>query len=308
MMPRTVDGLLDAWLNVHKNGGVNFVPASESITVKAPYLNRANKIAWRRRTVAFGPGTYMPIDSVDSETREVTLKWPPNGSPSPVSPEAESAQRFPSKKLESDPPTVITEQGDVALHVFLRWPGRLESLMPLLSGPDDLLGQAQMAKLARQSASDLTGALRAAVVEAQPFLFRGESTVEHTWFHPTLERRGPKHVLLKAEDRGLTVPPPSRRQWDQNALNEALKQDAWQKWLAEPVPIRRVWGAVGLFWTLLLDRLDAQRPFIVCERCGRLIYGKDGKRFCGESDDSDCFRGRRTVDQRRSRYGRASTA
>ena len=179
--------------------------------------------------------------------------------------------------------------------------------MPLLSGPDDILAQAQMAKFARQSATDLPGALRAAVVEAQPYLFRGHSTVEHTWFRPTLGQKGAKHVLFNAEDRGLIVPQ-SREGCDENALNEALKQEAWQKSLAEPVPIRRVWGAVGLFWSLLLDRLEGQRPFIVCERCGRIIHGKDGKRFCGESDDHECFKSRRTVDQRRSRHRRASTA
>lgn len=67
-------------------------------------------------------------------------------------------------------------------------------------------------------------------------------------------------------------------------------------------------GRRRLILTLLLDRLEAQRPFIVCERCGRIIHGKDGKRFCGEGDDRECFKSRRTIDQRRSRHGRASTA
>ena len=305
MTPRAVEGLLDAWLNVDKDGGIGFVRPPESITVAAPYLSGAGEISWRKRTIAFDPGAYMPMASFDRGARKMTMNWPPPGSPATVSPEAESALRFPSKRLESDPPLVITDKGDKALQVFLRWPGRLGSIMPLLSGLDDMFAQAEMAKLARQSSSDLPGALRAAQVEAQPYLHRGHSTVEHAWFRPTLQRKGLKHVLFKAEDWGLTVPPRSRQRWDEKALNEALKQDAWQKWLAEPVTIRRAWGAAGLFWTLLLDRLEAQRSFVACERCGRIIGGKEGKRFCGKGDDRDCFRARRAVDQRRSRQARA---
>lgn len=304
LMPPTIDGLLDAWLNLQRGGGVSFVYPPKSLAIPTPDIDQATgAIGTRERIVTFGPGAYMPFSSVNRKGREVMMNWPPNGSPAPVSPEAESTARFPSKNTESDPPTVITDKGDVALHVFLRWPKPLGSMMPLLSSSDDMFAQAQMSGIARQSASDLQGALRAAGLAAQPYLFRGHSTIEHSWFRPTLELKGFRHVLLKAEDRGLTVPKGSRRQWDENVLKEALKQDSWRRWLQEPVPIRQAWGAVGLFWTLLLDRLEAQRPFAVCERCGRIISGKATKRFCGKFDDAECFNSRRAVDQRRSRHG-----
>jgi hypothetical protein len=306
LMPATIDGLLDVWLNVQRGGGFDFIYPPTSVTVPTPDIDQATgTIGTRERIVSFGPGAYMPFSSINRESREVTMNWPPDGSPAPVSPEAESAARFPSKKLDSAPPAVITDKGDLALHVFLRWRKPLESMMPLLSSSDDILAQAQMSAIARQSAADLQGALSATTVAAQPYLSRGHSTIEHSWFRPTLEQKGIKHVLFKAQDRGLAVPGKgSRHHWDESALNQALKQQDWQKWLAEPVPIRRAWGAVGLFWTLLLDRLEAQRPFAVCERCGRIISGKAGKRFCGKVDDAECFNGRRAVDQRRSRHGR----
>jgi hypothetical protein len=303
IMPATIDGLLGAWLNVQRGGGVGFVYPPKSITIPTPDIDPATgAIGTRERVVTFGPGAYLPFSSVNREGREVMMNWPPDGSPAPVSPEAESVARFPSKKIESDPPTVITDKGDVALHVFLRWPGPLDSMMPILSSTDEMFAQAQMSRIARQSASDLQGALRAATVEAQPYLFRGHSTIEHSWFRPTLGLKGFQHVLLKAEERGLTIPKGSRHHWDESALKEALEQDSWRRWLEEPVPIRRAWGAVGLFWTLLLDHLEAQRPFAVCERCGRIISGKAGKRFCGKADDAECFNSRRALDQRRSRH------
>ncbi len=189
MMPGTVEGLLQSWLNVLKTDGVSFLPPVESITLDAPFISSRKKVSFRKRTVNFGPGAYVPIISSNRKKREVTMAWPPEGAPAPVSPEAESALRFPSKKLSSNLPTAVTDQGDLARRVFLRWPGLLENMMPLLSGVDDLLAQAQMTNLAGRSISDLAGALRAAAVDAQSYVFPGHTTFEHLWFRPTLEKK-----------------------------------------------------------------------------------------------------------------------
>ena len=308
-LPRAVDGLLDAWLNIQKAGGVSFVYPPKLVTVPAPEIDPTGTISTGKRTFSFDPGAYIPFTSSglsDREGRRVNMIWPPDGSPSPVSPEAESAARYPAKKAGTDPPMAITDKGDLALHVFLCWPEPLRSIMSLLSGPDDLLAQAQMSRIAGQSASDHLEALRAAALGAQQYISPGYSTVEHCWFRPTLEQKGIAHVLFKAEDRGLLAPLPGHRSWDRAALNQALKQEDWQRWLAEPVSIRRAWGAVGLFWTLLRDRLENQQLFATCERCGRLISGTDGKRFCARSDDLECFKKRRALDQRRSRQARSN--
>ena len=61
------------------------------------------------------------------------MRWPPEGSPAPVSPEAESVARYPLTQTESDPHIVMTETGDRALHVLLRWPAPLDTIMPVLS-------------------------------------------------------------------------------------------------------------------------------------------------------------------------------
>lgn len=307
-LPKTVDGLLDAWLNVQKAGGASFVYPPRSVTVPVPEIDPMGKVSTGERTFTFNPGTYIPFtcsEASDQEGRKVMI-WPPDGSPSPISPEAESAKRYPSKKAGTDPPMAITDKGDLALQVFLRWPRPVSSIMSLLSGPDDLLAQAQMLRIAGQSTSEHAESLRAAALGAQQYISLGYSTVEHSWFRPTLEEKGIEHVLFKAEDRGLTALLQGRRRWDRAALEQALKREDWQKWLGEPVSIRRAWGAAGLFWTLLRDRLENQELFATCERCGRLISGKDGKRFCARSDDLECFNNRRALDQRRSRRARSN--
>jgi hypothetical protein len=302
-VPATVDGLLDAWLNV---GGPSFVPPSPPISIKRPHPNEDGTISWMKRTVSFDPANYLPISAVDSEGREATMIWPLSGSPSPVSPEAESARQYSSEKFDSDSSIAVTEQGDMAAHVFLRWPGVLEHLMPLLSGPDDMFALAQMMSFARQSATDLPGALKAASIAAQPYLFNGNSTVEHMWFRPLLQQKGRDALFLRAEGRGLLVPPKLNGISNEDAIKELPKIGAWQKELAKPIPVRRAWGAVGLFWTLFLDRLEVRRSFNSCELCGRIIQGTDAKRFCSQTDNNQCFSKRRAQDKRLLRKKRAS--
>jgi hypothetical protein len=264
-LPLSIGGLLEGWLNNEKAGGCDYIYSPESIAVPTPEIEPSTgAIGTRVRTCAIGAGTYIPLDSIDADSRSVGLRWPPAGSPATVSPEAESGERLPSKRVESDLTTVVTEQGSKALHLLLRWPPLFTAMMPLLSGPDDLLAQAAMARLARLSRSDLQSALREARLGSHPYLSRGDTTVEHGWFRPTLKRKVVKHVLLKAEGRQLYVPSRERRMPDEKALKEALKRKDWQDWLSERVPIRRAWGAVGLFWTLLLDHLEAQRSIICC--------------------------------------------
>lgn len=300
-LPSTLDGLLDCWLNVDKLGGATFVYPPESFPLTVPRIDPEKGVSYYRRALSFGPGAYLPITSVDQKSAEVTMRWPPEGSPAPVSPEAESVARYPLTQTESDPRIVMTETGDRALHVLLRWPAPLDTIMPVLSGMDDIHAQAQLSNIARLSSSDHAQSVRTAEIGAQRYLFSGHTTLEHSWLRPALAENGVRHVIFKAEDRGLIVPKSLRNRWNLTAINELLKRDEWRRWLGEVVPIRRVWGAAGLFWILLLDRLQAGRPFGSCETCGRIISGKAGKQFCGKSDDIQCFRSRRTTDKRRSR-------
>jgi hypothetical protein len=127
-----------------------------------------------------------------------------------------------------------------------------------------------MANLARLSGSDLGSATRSAITKSHLYISRGHSTLENTWLRPALQRKGLQHVLFTAEDHGLVVPSWLRETPDANALNQVVKQEHWQKCLTQPVQVRRVWGATGLLWALLLDQFGAQRSFQVCRRCERI--------------------------------------
>src|SRR5258708_1139582 len=80
----------------------------ESFPLIVPHIDPEKGVSYHRRVLRFGPGAYLPIISVDQKSAEVTMRWPPEGSPSPVSPEAESVARYPLTQTESDPRIVMT--------------------------------------------------------------------------------------------------------------------------------------------------------------------------------------------------------
>ena len=91
--------------------------------------------------------------------------------------------------------------------------------MPVLSGMDDIHAQAQLSNIARLSSSDHAQSLRAAEIGAQRYLFSGHTTLEHSWLRPALAENGVRHVIFKAEDRGLIVPKSLRNRWNLTAIN-----------------------------------------------------------------------------------------
>jgi hypothetical protein len=228
------------------------------------------------------------------------MRWPLEGSPATISPDAESLRRFHLKSVTgADIPEAVTSTGDRALRVFLEWIKPLDRLMGVLSAVDDILCQAQMAELARSSRARPKEALAKARRLAGPFLFDGHSTFELSWFRPGLAQKGISHILLTAEDKGLRITKSLRdRRWEDIGAEELLAIPEWKKVLSKSVPIRRVWGGCGLFWALFLDRLEEFRSFSSCERCRGLISGKQGKRFCSATDDANCFKARRAADRR----------
>jgi hypothetical protein len=67
------------------------------------------------------------------------------------------------------------------------------------------------------------------------------------------------------------------------------------------VSVTRAWGAVGLFWALLIDELENSRRLRTCRYCGRFLKGKGNKEYCGPNDDPECHKTSRRNARRRQR-------
>jgi hypothetical protein len=274
-----VQGLLDAWLNVEHIGGWRSAPAPERLPWRMPHVD-GEVVEYREGMVrVFAGGTAAAV-TLDAHGKG-KAQWPPAGHLATVAPDAESYAfyaRQPGEDLRG-------------IHMLLRWPGPLEALFSVMSGLDDLAVQAQMVQIARQSAGDPQRALQRAREVAAPYMTEGWTTQEFAWFWPTLLERGEEGMLFAAEGRFRLVA---------CSLTEALRSQAWREVMTQPVSIRRVWGATGLLAGLLLAQLEASQPIQQCERCGRMLQGKRGKRRCGRAENPTCFHQRRAEDERRS--------
>jgi hypothetical protein len=303
IFPDRLDGYLDAWLNLLRlEGGLSYYHAPQSITTAVP---RVTKKGVRFRKSKFGliPGPTWQLDRIDRGSRVVTLKWPPDDRKLvTVSPEAESSEYFgPLRRTDQEGlPTVVSERDPKfrSLHLICMLPKPLKQLAPYGVGMDTLFGHAQMVSIARLSKSDPMGALRKARDAAGIYVTEGQTTQELAWLLPTMKEVGVERGLQAAWFRFDLQ--------EHRTLKEAMNSPAWREELKKPIPIRRAWGILGLFWSLLLDRLERSQPFNFCEKCGRPISSRKGRRFCGRKGNRDCYRARRAADRRKERsQGRA---
>jgi hypothetical protein len=291
-----VDGLLERWLNVCTQDGIAFMSAPQALIMDIPVIageeGRYAAIMYRLQ-----PGPTIPLFSSERDPHDMRGHWPPEGWPAPsVFPDVESQELYgPWDRLaETELPVAVSHRdpGLRALHHLLRWPEPLTALMSWGSAMDDLSGHANMAAIARRSENDPEGALREAQEASRLYVTEGHATLEWAWFWPTLRQRGVEGLFLEATGRfRLTA----------GDLAEVFRSEAWQGVMRQRVPVRRAWGALGLFWALLLDRLETRRPLPHCQWCGWFLRGKRGKQNCGPHDNKVCFHERRAVDQRRSR-------
>jgi hypothetical protein len=311
-----IHGLLSAWLNVGELGGCRSVPAPQGFSIVFPDLS-GDDVGYSRVTIAVEPGPTFP-QTIDEAASRFRVSWPPEGRalPATLLPDGESMALNPpvSKSTDDEGVRLVTyADGTVAEQVVNRWPAPLNPLMGVFSAFDDLATQRRMTTIARHSAKDLDGALGASRAAAAAYVTPAYVPRAIVWLYATWVHAGPKPILFRAQELG--VPADTLRKayaahragtlQRQDVLAELDRFPQWRNAMAEPVKVHRVWGPLGLFWALLLDQLEARRLFQSCNRCGRLLQGRRGRRFCGPEDNIGCHRARRAADQRRSR-GRPS--
>jgi hypothetical protein len=148
-----------------------------------------------------------------------------------------------------------------------------------------------MQTIAKQNSRDVLGATTGALERAGAYVFEGYTSLRWSWFWPTYAEGKDDAVLFGAENFGVRA----------RSLAELSKDDRFSRRMAERVLIRRAWGPLGLFWALLIDRLEEHASFHSRGRCHGIIEGKKGKAYCSQSDNPECFGHRRAADKQKSR-------
>jgi hypothetical protein len=294
----SVQGLLDAWLN---RGELTMAIAPEFIPFTVPTFETEG-VTYEEVYTAFEQRSILPMFKGDPETLTVWSRWPPEGTRwRSVFPEAESAEHYGRlKRLEENGFPVVVSANDPNIRgvpVVWLWPKPVGLFMAWSSGPDDIFAQAQMTAIARQSADNPEAALHRAQSASARYISEGRTTWPLMAFWPMYQQRGKDEALFLAE-ASLGV--------EAHSMAELARSGTWQalEETEHPVPIRRAWGAQGLFWALLLERLEAGQRFRVCKRCGRIIQGTSAKDFCSPADNELCYRERRTESKRHERMRR----
>jgi hypothetical protein len=288
------DGLLDAWLNPAHRGRLDIYLAPESVRMEIPFFS-AKHVDYKWVNVQIGPIGLMPIAEFNHSTGAFLSGWPPEGVHfKTVSPDGESEHLlgpFIGERHDGIPTAVSLKTGDRSWWVYFRWPGPLGALILESAGMDVLLAQRRMAAIAKQSETDIQGALVRARDESLTYISDGHSNMGSSWFWPAYLGNGEKAVLFSAEDFGVEV----------KDISELQANPVFRAEMSKRVEIRRVWGPLGLFWALLLERLEQDLPFTSCRECGRVLSGIKLKRFCDQGENPSCYGNRRAADKRKLR-------
>src|SRR5665213_1692422 len=228
------NGLLDAWLRV-KASDIDYPLAPKSIRIDVPRISDG-KISYFTEEVERLPYGMLPIIELDTETHSVRGGWPhPSQRFSTKSPDAESQRVFgPFVWAEDDGvPIGINVAGNHrTLPLQAKWPGPLGLLIRPADGVDIMLGQQEMAAIARQSVEESKGAQLEAVRRAGAHVFSGHTTEEKTWFRSVLLEEGEEGVLFEAEIRGFEA----------RTLSELTSNAAFRERMSIAVAIQRAWG------------------------------------------------------------------
>ncbi len=292
-----VDGLLDAWLNWPTEETIGWQEPPRLEIAMPDLFDQAalkeNQIPYRQ--VSFT----APVLPIDPKEGIPTL---PAGSPRPVFPEVEISEFWQQTygplqfgQLPDGQPVVTNQDGTFfrpAATLVAR--GLLAGIFPTGVSLDAMHNWAKMNGIVQRSATDPTAALQWARTLAAPYFTEGVTTRALSWYMPTLgELREVQEVINRAASLGLV---------DARVHADLRGSEAWHRAMTESVPIRRVWGPVGLFWALLIDRLEQTGARRACGLCGRVLEAaRRTKQFCGKSENPECYRRRRALDRRRER-------
>ena len=291
------DRLFRLWLNLMADGSFQVEPPSPVMaTLELPVFRRSGRVDWARIEIERGPGAIVQARPLKGGG--VNLNWSVDGLPPPVFPDVESLGRFwqAIQKSTRKTPKKRAIKGSAPSSVSFRITGALAPLFPMVPGLDDLSNWTKMRGMADMSRTDPEEALAMAKTFATPYLSAGESTRAFTWFWPLMLQIGPQAAIALGVRFGLP---------DCRTLGEIANSAAWRERLEERVPVRRAWGAVVLFWALLIDRLEERRPVSICKNCNRaLSTGRKLKEYCSRADNEACFNQRATKYQRKSRQKR----
>jgi len=179
--------------------------------------------------------------------------------------------------------------GDTAV-----WPAPVRRLFP--RGPSaaylEILREEQstMVTVSARGDAEHADALRDAMSAAYPFVADAYAFEWDAYWAPLLLEYGVPGLFGALQGGKLRSTPAMRRALGKTptiaALQKFLDHDDTREIMEAPVRVRRAVGVVGLFWALLLDKLEQQHGYAPCGRCGLPVPRP--RTWCISADGGDC--------------------
>ncbi len=276
---------------------LEIVAPPKELTMRFPKIS-GDSIVYIDKAFSYTAGGTGRLKLTGDRSFETTFASP--GEMPVVSPSEESSERYGEMKRidyldDEERIPIFTSEKDPDVRSILtlhRWPGALEGLFPFGGGPDAILTLIRVKAVAVMSDTQPEKALHDALSYSARYLSEGTGMRLDTWLYPLINELGPDGALTELEgvyDLAFS------------SMKAAFSSEKFYEEMSRRVVIRRALGVAGLFWALLIDELEAARVFRRCERCTRFIQGRKGKRFCGKTDNTQCWRERRAESRRRER-------
>jgi len=280
--------LLTQWLNQK----FLIMPGKKKIKISAPDVS-GQKVKYKQRTVDLSPGPALPTSQL-SDDGKFKMAWPDGESrlARSVNPEEEIKEyrgvpRWDTAS-ESNFPLAVDAEGKHYFNVWLTGSSPFDKMFPSGLNLNAVHQHAAMKRAATKN--DVASVER----WVQKMTIEASTTLEASYLTPVFEAGGSEAALNIATNR-INASFGSFKTWQ-----DLVKHEDYRKVFLSPVKIRRCYGWLGYFW-LELNHLLGKREATICELCGNVLFGKIGKRFCGQYENPDCFHSRRAADVSRHR-------
>jgi hypothetical protein len=295
------DKLLDSWLNLpygSEADGIRLLACPTRARFEVPRFE-GDRVYYIEQELELGPGEVIPITNTSLEERTIEGRWPPPGFPLPtISPSGESRQdaglMVHAGYAGSVPIFESVSAGNKSrcMALLAEWPAPFTDLFLFGGCHDAMLCQSLTKKVTEISLTDPGAALQEALIHSGKFIAGGEAFFKDSWFHPRVNAVSVGDALDQLYLRySLSF----------QTIEEACDSQEFQEKMMERVVVRRAIGVQGLFWSLLIEKLEEGLKFRLCERCGRILASRKGKRFCDRQTNLECFRAQGASNRRRER-------
>lgn len=224
----------------------------------------------------------IPNKESGENSSEIQIKWPPENSPTKgtISFQAEMGEYCKPEEWSKDKGMLL----------WFKWPEPFNKMFPISGGVDSVFHYSLMKEAVKENDEKTIS------FWVDKFVSKIQVPTELAFILPKITEdyfsvyHSNEALIYLQEIFNFQI----------SNLKEINKHEEYIKQLLRPVEVPLIFSWEGYFWWELSQKLEKTNSGI-CESCGKVIFGKKGKRFCSNEENPKCYKARRARDKRRER-------